>query len=226
LLNLHAYFSNAPTVGNKNRSCSHKPHKHALALPDSPPPPPPSDWMNLGTACNATAHINCLCVWISHLLREQWFGCDYSFDVIIWWLHSDQRKVPALLYVGKNLSTGPSVIFNVFPGPTGLGHRSQITEGPVLRPFFYTKWLQNWDSMGMWQSYCDRTKSHSGVNTTDFRILSFCLLIINGRQILRVCDGYRFISVARNAWAGDLVSLCVMEDRSYAEQWMVEELLH
>ncbi len=92
MLNLHAYFSNAPTVGNKSRSCSHKPHKHALALPHSPPPAPPSDWMNLGTACNATGHINCLCVWISHLLLEQWFGCDYSFDVIIWWLHVMENR--------------------------------------------------------------------------------------------------------------------------------------
>ncbi len=30
------------------------------------------------------------------------------------------------------------------------------------------------------------------------------------------------ISVARNAWVGDLVCLCVMEERSCAEQWMVE----
>jgi hypothetical protein len=26
------------------------------------------------------------------------------------------------------------VIFNLFPQPTRLGHRSQIMEGPVLRP--------------------------------------------------------------------------------------------
>jgi hypothetical protein len=31
-----------------------------------------------------------------------------------------------------------------------------------------------------------------------------------------------FISVARNAWAGDFVCLCVMGDSSYVEQWMVE----
>jgi hypothetical protein len=30
------------------------------------------------------------------------------------------------------------------------------------------------------------------------------------------------IFAARNAWVGDLVRLCVMEDRSYAEKWMVE----
>ncbi len=30
-------------------------------------------------------------------------------------------------------------IFDLFPWPTGLRHRSQITEGPVLGPFSYTK---------------------------------------------------------------------------------------
>jgi hypothetical protein len=49
------------------------------------------------------------------------------------------KKIPALLYVGKDLSTGPSVIFNLFPRPTSLGQRSQITEGPALRPFSYTQ---------------------------------------------------------------------------------------
>ncbi len=44
------------------------------------------------------------------------------------------EKIPALLYVGE----GPSMIFDLFPQPTGLGHRSQITKGPVLRPFSYT----------------------------------------------------------------------------------------
>jgi hypothetical protein len=39
----------------------------------------------------------------------------------------------------KDLSTGPSAIFDMFPQPTGIGHRSQITEGRVLRPFSYTK---------------------------------------------------------------------------------------
>ncbi len=28
---------------------------------------------------------------------------------------------------------------NLYSGPTGLGHRSQITEGPVLKPFSYTE---------------------------------------------------------------------------------------
>jgi hypothetical protein len=30
------------------------------------------------------------------------------------------------------------------------------------------------------------------------------------------------ISTTRNAWVGDLVCLCVMEDMSYIKQWMVE----
>jgi hypothetical protein len=30
------------------------------------------------------------------------------------------------------------------------------------------------------------------------------------------------ISTTRNAWVGDLICLCVMEDRSCAEKWMVE----
>jgi hypothetical protein len=48
------------------------------------------------------------------------------------------EKIPALLYEGKGPKTGPLVIFDLFPRPTVLGHRSQITEGPVLRPFSYT----------------------------------------------------------------------------------------
>jgi len=35
---------------------------------------------------------------------------------------------------GKELSTSPSVIFDLFPQPTGLRHRSSIMEGPVVRP--------------------------------------------------------------------------------------------
>jgi hypothetical protein len=33
------------------------------------------------------------------------------------------------------------------------------------------------------------------------------------------------IIAARNAWVGNFVCLCVMEDRSYAKQWMVEEAI-
>jgi hypothetical protein len=33
------------------------------------------------------------------------------------------------------------------------------------------------------------------------------------------------ITTARNAWVGDFVCLCVMENRSCAEQWMVEGLI-
>jgi len=31
-----------------------------------------------------------------------------------------------------------------------------------------------------------------------------------------------YIYVVRNAWVGDLVCLCVMEDKSCAEQWLAE----
>ncbi len=42
------------------------------------------------------------------------------------------EKIPALLYIGK----GPSVIFDLFPQPTSLRHRSQVAEGPspILEP--------------------------------------------------------------------------------------------
>jgi hypothetical protein len=45
------------------------------------------------------------------------------------------EKIPALLYVGKRPEYRPFP--DVFPRPTGLGHKSQITEGPVSRPFSY-----------------------------------------------------------------------------------------
>jgi len=41
-------------------------------------------------------------------------------------------------WVHKDLSTGPSAILE-HPWPSGLRHRSQITIGPVQRPFSYTK---------------------------------------------------------------------------------------
>jgi hypothetical protein len=44
------------------------------------------------------------------------------------------KKISALLYLGKGPGTGPSMIFDMFPWPTGLGHRSQITEGPSAIP--------------------------------------------------------------------------------------------
>jgi hypothetical protein len=34
----------------------------------------------------------------------------------------------------RGLSTGPSMILNLFPWPTSLGQRSQITEGPCTGP--------------------------------------------------------------------------------------------
>jgi hypothetical protein len=43
-------------------------------------------------------------------------------------------------------------------------------------------------------------------------IVNFCAFAV---------DTYS-ISIVRNAWVGDVVCLCVMEDRSCVEQWMVE----
>ncbi len=42
--------------------------------------------------------------------------------------------------------------------------------------------------------------------------VNFCALAANTHSI----------SAARNAWVGDLVCLCVMEDRSSTKQWMVK----
>ncbi len=59
----------------------------------------------------------------------------------------DQRKLTASLSLflksekselsftkEKDLSTGPSMIFDMFPGLIGFRRSSQITEGPVLMP--------------------------------------------------------------------------------------------
>jgi hypothetical protein len=43
--------------------------------------------------------------------------------------------------------------------------------------------------------------------------VNFCAFVVDTHSI----------SAARNAWVGKLVCLCVMEDRSCVEQWMVEE---
>jgi hypothetical protein len=40
--------------------------------------------------------------------------------------------------------------------------------------------------------YCDHIKNYCGVNTTNFRVLSFCLIIVNGYQLLRICNKYSF----------------------------------
>jgi hypothetical protein len=46
-----------------------------------------------------------------------------------------REKIPDLIYIWKG------VIFDLLPRPTSLGHRSQITEGPVLRDNeFLTQW--------------------------------------------------------------------------------------
>jgi hypothetical protein len=43
-------------------------------------------------------------------------------------------------------------------------------------------------------------------------VVNFCAFVADNHSIF----------YARNAWVGDLVYLCVMEDRSHAKQWMVE----
>jgi len=54
---------------------------------------------------------------------------------------SKKWKIPALLYVGKGFEYRPFHDFRPVPAPTGVGHRSQILEGPVLRPFSYTEFV-------------------------------------------------------------------------------------
>jgi hypothetical protein len=67
------------------------------------------------------------------------------------------EKISALLTREKDLSsTGPFVNFDVFPRPPSLRHRSQITGGPLLRPFSYTYGSQSKQSltilrMGQWK---------------------------------------------------------------------------
>jgi hypothetical protein len=41
-------------------------------------------------------------------------------------------------------------------------------------------------------------------------------------NFLHACGGNMSIVVARNAWVGNFVCLCVMENRSYTKQWIVE----
>jgi hypothetical protein len=55
------------------------------------------------------------------------------------------ENIPALLYLGKGPEYRP---FRDFL-PTGLRHRSQIMEGPVLRPFPYTNCTQLWKQTTM-----------------------------------------------------------------------------
>jgi hypothetical protein len=41
------------------------------------------------------------------------------------------KKSQDFLYLGKGPEWGPSTIFDLFFEPLHLGHRSQITEGPI-----------------------------------------------------------------------------------------------
>jgi hypothetical protein len=51
------------------------------------------------------------------------------------------EKIPALLYVGKGPEHWSLRAFRPIPSAYWPWHRSKITEGPVLRPFSYTKFL-------------------------------------------------------------------------------------
>jgi hypothetical protein len=49
------------------------------------------------------------------------------------------EKIPALLYIGKGSEYRPFPDFQPAPSAYRSGHRSQISEGPVLRPVSYMK---------------------------------------------------------------------------------------
>jgi hypothetical protein len=74
---------------------------------------------------------------------------------------------------------GPSVIFDLFPQPTSLGHRTQITEGPVLRPFSYTEELSK---LGIVHNPCKSL------------IIFLCFWLQNENQIYQYGDFDNFFS--------------------------------
>ncbi len=72
-------------------------------------------------------------------------------------------------------------------------------------------------------NHCDWTAGHpNNVNTTSFRVSFFVLLFSLAINFLHACDGNMSIDAARNAWVGNFVCLCVMENKSCAKRWMVE----
>ncbi len=60
------------------------------------------------------------------------------------------------------------------------------------------------------------------MNTTGFKVLFFVLLFSLAVNFLHARGGNMSIFVARNAWVGNFICLCVMENRNCAERWMVE----
>jgi hypothetical protein len=71
---------------------------------------------------------------------------------------------------------------------------------------------------------CDRTTGHpNNVNTTGFRVSFFFVLLFSlVVNFLHVGGRNMSVVAARNAWVSNFVCLCVMENRSSAERWMVE----
>jgi hypothetical protein len=64
------------------------------------------------------------------------------------------------------------------------------------------------------------------VNTIGFRVSFFFVLLFSlAVNFLHACGGNMSIVAARNAWVGNFVCLCVMENMSCAEQWMVEGVI-
>jgi hypothetical protein len=97
-----------------------------------------------------------------------------------------------------------------------------ISEGILTYPTMTGK--QNKEKYGSTQ--CDQTENHSNnVNTTGFRVpFLFVWLLSIVDNFLYACSGNCSIAVTRNAWVGNLVCLCVMENRNYTKQWMVERV--
>ncbi len=61
------------------------------------------------------------------------------------------------------------------------------------------------------------------MNTTSFRVFFFFVLLFTLTvNFLHACGGNMSIAFARNAWVGNFVYLCVMENMSCVERWMVE----
>jgi hypothetical protein len=61
--------------------------------------------------------------------------------------------------------------------------------------------------------HCDQTESHSdNVNTTSFYGFVFLFLVVI--NFLHANGGNYSVAIARNAWVGSLVCLCVIENKS------------
>jgi hypothetical protein len=82
------------------------------------------------------------------------------------------------------------MIFDVFPQPTGLGHRSQITKGPVLKPFSYTDRL---GLLAFWLSCMKvlcKSKGHILVLNTAFFDLAKVVISLGEKYFIRLKNIY------------------------------------